>query len=144
VDVRLRRGGILARAHLADGVALRDRVAPAHGERAELEQRDRVSARRRDRHAATARRERAGERDAASDRRADHGSDGRPDVDAAVLAAGVRVGAERERPQDRPLDGPRPGGCETREGEVEQNDDEYEAAHARNLLLSLSKTVRPE
>jgi hypothetical protein len=141
VDVRRRRDCVLARADLADRVALRDRVAAAHRERAELQQGDRMAVRGRDRHAAAARRQRAGERDRAAYGRADGGADGRADVDAAVLAAGVRVGTERERTQDRPVDGPRPRGRRAGEGELEQDGDEDEAAHGRDLLLSFLTTM---
>ena len=53
------------------------------------------------------------------------------DVDAAVLAAGVRVRAvEGEALQHRPADGPRPRGRGRRNPEHEQQDEQNDPAHS--------------
>jgi hypothetical protein len=97
-----------AGAHGAHGVALRDRVAPLHGERPEVQQRHRVPVRGFDRKRAAAGRNGSGEGDDAARRRRDVSVRRRPDVDAAMQTTRIRVGVEAERLQHRPLDGPCP------------------------------------
>ena len=107
VDVRQERDRVRALADGADDLSLGDDAAACDGGRAELEQRHRVDVGQdRDRPAAAG--YRADERDGAGDRRAHGVADGRADVDAAVLSACVRIGAERKLPQDRAVDRPRP------------------------------------
>jgi hypothetical protein len=84
------------RADGADRRALRDRRVSRDGDRAEMEERHGVAVHRGDRERPAAMRCRAGERDDPARGR----GDGRPgrgaDVDAAVLAAGVRVASKLE------------------------------------------------
>ena len=101
----------------------------------ELEQGHRVAVVGSDRESAAAARDRARERDGAADRCADRVSDGRTDVDPAMLSARVGIGAEREGPEDRPVDGPRP--CRRRAGDHERDeceDDEQPQVHPFDLL----------
>jgi hypothetical protein len=110
MDVRVGRHGIDADADgahdrtLGHGVVARDRSG------GQLEQRHRVAVRRLDGDGAPAGGEGADEGDRAG-RRSQHGrTDVGPDVDAAMLAARVRVGAEDERPQHGAGHRPGPGG----------------------------------
>jgi len=106
--------------------AATDEGALLHGRSAcdqrlgELEQRDRVAVGGLDRERPSALRERAHEGDGSGRGREHVGSDGRAEVDAAVLPACVRIGTERERPQHRPGDGPGP--AEGRRGERERRE----------------------
>jgi len=98
VDVGLKHLGIAARTDRPDAVALRDRRALRHGDRAEVRQRDGVAVGGRDRDALAGRRHGAGERDDAGDR-CEHLRVGRAaEIDAAMLASRermLRVEAER-------------------------------------------------
>jgi hypothetical protein len=110
VHVRRRRGGIGALADPPDEVALgHGRTARGVG-RAELEQRHGVAVGGLDRQRPAAAGHGSDERDDAGCGGAHRVADRRPDVDATVLAGGVDVGAEGERPQHRPVDRPRPAG----------------------------------
>jgi hypothetical protein len=100
VDVRGTRDRVLALADGADGRALVHDVAAGDRGRSELHQRHRVAVGRLDRHAAPHAGERAGEGHRPRRGRADTGSGAAADVDTAVLARGVRVVDERERPQN--------------------------------------------
>jgi len=72
-----------------------------------------------------------GEGDDAGCRRMELGAGRAPDVDAAMLAARVRVGLEHERPQDRSLDGPRPPG----RGRAQDERDEHRADQGRDSVV---------
>jgi hypothetical protein len=111
VHVRGGRHAVLARADRADRLALADDRAAGDVDRAQLKERDRVAAGCGDRQGPAPVRDRAGERDRARSGGAYDPADVGADVDSAVLAAGIRVGPERERAQHRPVDGPRPPAC---------------------------------
>ena len=121
-------GAVLAHSYLTDDRTLGDRAPAGNVDRAELEQRDRVSVGGLDRERAAARRDRPDEGHGARDGRANRLVDRRADIDAAVLPGLVLVCCERERPQDRPLHRPGPAGsgrdedqsrgrCRDRDGE---------------------------
>jgi hypothetical protein len=130
VDVRGLGDRVLARSHGADRDAFADLGSAPDVDRAELEQGHGVAVGRRDRDRAPAAGHGAGKRDGAGRRRADGRAEIGADVDASVLPALVRVGAESERPQHRALDGPRPG-CRARGRKSEQqDDDEQDTTHA--------------
>jgi hypothetical protein len=94
----------------SDDASLADEGAALDSDRAEVKEGRRVAERRLDRDRLSARRHRPGERHHAFGG-GEHGrSDGRAQVDAPVLAAGVRGRViEDERPQDGPVHGPGPG-----------------------------------
>jgi hypothetical protein len=135
VDVRLAHDRVGAGADRAHDRSLGHDVAALDGHCAELEQRDRVALGRPDRHAQAAAREAAGEGDRARGRRANWSAHIGADVDAAVLAAGIWVVAEREASQNRTVDrpGPRSGDGSDREG----RDDHGEQAEHENVPPSL-------
>jgi hypothetical protein len=109
VDVRHRQLRLAARADRADELALRDCVAAPDRVRPEVNERDRVAVRRRDRQRLAADRHGPREGDGARDRRLHPRTARRPDVDSAVLPGGVRVLAvEREERQHRAVHGPAP------------------------------------
>lgn len=109
VDVWLRGDGVAALADRAHLSSLGHRVAPRNARRAELQQRDGVAVVGGDRdHVATAGHD-AGERDASRGRRHDGAAELCADVDAPVLACGVRVGADGEGPQHGSFGRPGPG-----------------------------------
>ena len=138
VDVRARRRGVLAVADHAHTCALLD-DGPARDEnRPELEQGHGVPVLGRDRDRPSASGHGPGERDRPADRRPDGGADVPADVDAAVLAAGVRVVAEHERPQHGPVDRPRPRGGARYHEERGEGRREQESAHRSLHLRSLS------
>jgi hypothetical protein len=120
-DVRHERDGVRALADGADNGTLRDEGSAHDARGPELEQRDRVRAGL-DRDYPPPARDRADERDGAAGRRAHVLAHGGADVDAAMLAAGVRVRAEGEGPEDRPVDRPRPGARGRSEGEHGHDD----------------------
>ena len=70
------------------------------------------------------------------------------DVDAAVLATGVRIVTHDERPEHRPVDGPAPGSRSRGMGEPQHDgrqDDEYVARfdnHAAGNIPSWSAVVK--
>ena len=74
-----------------------------------MEERHGVAVGRQDRDAATVRGHGACERDRAGGRSANRAAGRAGDVDAAMLAGGVRVGAELERAEHLTVRGPRPG-----------------------------------
>jgi hypothetical protein len=137
VDVRCGGDLVLARADRADDRPLGDGVAALHRHRAELEQRYRVAVARHDRDGPTTAGQGARERDGASDGSAHARAERAADVDTAVLAAGVRIGAERKRTQHRALDRPRPRPGRGREGKQQQGCHGCCTAHA-NLLVVLA------
>jgi hypothetical protein len=62
------------------------------------------------------------------------------DVDAAVLAARVRIVAERERAQDRPFDGPVPARRGRRLHQRGRSQHRYPSPHSTTSSLSDRKT----
>jgi hypothetical protein len=96
VDVGLCVLGLAARADRPDGRALRDGLPLLHGDRAEMHERRGVPVRRLDRDRAAAAGNGSGEGDRAARRRDDALAGASADVDAAMLPARVRVGAEHE------------------------------------------------
>jgi hypothetical protein len=109
VDVRRLRDAVAALPDRAENVSFVDLRALPDGSSPELQQGDRVPVAGANRHGAAAVRHAADERDRAGSRRADADADVGGDVDAAVLPAGVRIVAERERAQHRAVDRPAPG-----------------------------------
>jgi hypothetical protein len=122
MDVRYGRDRVGALADGADNRSLGDLVAADHARRAELEQGDGVAVGGLDSDRAAAAGNGAGEGDRSARGRPDPGTNGRADVDATVLAAGVDIVAERERPQDLPVGRPRPGRSGRRDDERRQSD----------------------
>jgi hypothetical protein len=78
----------------------------------------------------------AGERDGSGSRCQDGVAELGPDVDAPVLACGVRVRADGERTQHRPFRGPGPGERTGRECQGCKRDDDhhYDNAGPRHRL----------
>ena len=98
-----------ARADGADDSTLCDVRTARDAGRAEMDERRRVAERRLDRDGLPTRRHRPREADHPVGRRKDPRPCRRAEVDAAMLARGVRMRTvERERAQDRAVDGPRP------------------------------------
>jgi hypothetical protein len=131
VDVRLGVRGVDAQAAAAEDGSLLDRRAPRHERLRELEQGDRVAVGRLDRHRSPALRQRAHEGDDAGRRRADLAVGRHPDVDAAVLPAGIRIRADRERAEYRTVDRPGPAErsrcrCERHEHDRRRKDSSHE------------------
>ena len=115
-----------------ENVALGDEAAARDRDRAELQQRHRVAVGGLDRHGPAAAGHGTAERDRAGGRRAHGGADVGADVDAAVLAGGVRVRAQLERPDDRPVGGPGPGGGSRDDDEERGRGDDRSAEGARH------------
>ena len=109
VDVRLRPVGLAARADGGHGRPLGDRIALANPNRAEMLQRHGVTVRSADRERPAALRHGSGKRDRAGRRSPHVRAQIAGDVDAAMLAACVRIAPEDERTEDTPVDRPRPG-----------------------------------
>jgi hypothetical protein len=142
VDVRLARDRVDALTDGADGRALGNRVSAPDGDLAQLEQRDRVAVSRSDRQRPSAARDRADERDGPFARRTNSLTGRRGDVDAAVLAAGVRIGTERERTQHAAVDRPRPGRGRARKDERNHDARQDDSTHRlRPPSLSLLRTT---
>jgi hypothetical protein len=100
----------VARTDGADGLALGDGCALGDGDRAEMRERDRIAVGGGDRDRPARARHRARERDRSGCRRGNAGPLVAGDVDAAVLAPGVRVRrVEVELLQDVAARGPAPG-----------------------------------
>jgi hypothetical protein len=123
VHVRLTLLGLATRADRGHDVPFLDSSAGHHADRADVDERDRVAVRSANRHAEPFVRHLAGERDDAGGGRAEAGAGRAPDVDPAMLAAGVGVVVGRERSQDRSFDGPRPTSRRRAENEREQHPD---------------------
>jgi hypothetical protein len=124
IDVALRLGGdanaqahgrirrLGGRAHRADRGAFGDDRAARHRDRSEVDQRDRVAVGRRDRDDAPAVRHRPRKGDRTACGRQSRLADRAPDVDAAMLPAGVRMRrVEGEGTEHGPAGRPRPGAC---------------------------------
>ena len=106
VHVGRRGDGVGALADAADEVAFGHVRASRDLGRAQLEQRHRVAVAGLDRQRPAAAGHGSDERDDARRGRAHPVACRCPDVDATVLAGGIHVGAEGERPQHRPVDRP--------------------------------------
>ena len=106
VHVGRRGDGVGALADATDEVAFGHVRASRDLGRAQLEQRHGVAVAGLDRQRPAASGHRSDERDQARRRRAHPVACRCPDVDATVLAGGIHVGAEGERPQHRPVDRP--------------------------------------
>jgi hypothetical protein len=123
-----------ARADRADDRAFRHRRVAGDGDRAEMREGHREAIRRLDGHRRAARRHVPREADDARGRGAHRSTRGSGDVDAAVLARGVRMRViEGEALHHRPVDGPRPGaggGHEHEGNEHEERNDPGEHDHA--------------
>jgi hypothetical protein len=128
VDVGLAGDRVGALADRSDALALRDVRAARDGDGSELQQRDGEPVGGPDRDRAAAVRDRADEADVAGDGRAHHRADRPADVDAAMLTAGVRVRAERERSQELPVDGPGPRSRGGGRGERSERADDEQSA----------------
>ena len=106
------RHGMLGRPappHRPDRRAFVDGCALLDADRAEVDERDGIPVRRLDRHAAAMRRERPGERHGSRGGCADRSPFGPGDVDATVLTARIRIGAQDERTEHGSVGGPCPG-----------------------------------
>ena len=123
VDVRCRGDAVFALADLADDRPLRDGAASGDDDRSELEERDGMAVGGLDRHGPAAARDGAGEGDGTGSGCADGVADGAGDVDAAVLARGVRVRANREGPEHRTVGGPDPAGGSGSDCQARDRDD---------------------
>ena len=104
------RGRVGARAHHPNRLPFGYDSAANEGDRSELEQRDRIAVRRLNRQRVTAVRHGADERHRSRSGGVDRRPDRAADVDSPMLSARVRIGSERERPEDRPVQRPRPAG----------------------------------
>ncbi|HET7648011.1 MAG TPA: hypothetical protein VFK17_05525 [Gaiellaceae bacterium] len=136
MDVRPVDLGVAARAGGADDVALGDRAAGGDGDRAEVRERHGEPVGSRDRDGAARARHGAGERHRPGRGRAHRLAGGRADVDAAVLAGGVRVrGIEGERLDDAAARGPRPRSRDGREQERSSRRDEEKTTHRHHLAV---------
>jgi hypothetical protein len=138
VEVGLPDLGGVGRADRAHLRALPHLVALCDGDRAEVREGDDVAVCGRDRHDQAVARDLAGERHGSRRRGAGRLARLAADVDAAVLPAGVGVGAEPEGPQHRPARRPGPrvrgGGSQQREREDDQAE---QPAHEHLLVLDL-------
>jgi len=140
VDVGLGPFRVSARPDRADDLAFTDRGADREADRPEMDQGHRVTICGADRQAEPVARHLPGEGDDAGSRSARVGSGRSGDVDAAVLAARIRIVPGGERPEHLALDGPAPRGGAGRAGERDQqhgdHDDQNVARfenHAGNL-----------
>jgi hypothetical protein len=155
VDVRLGSFRLAARADRPHDLPLADRRPGRQGDRSQVHEGDRVAVLGADRQTEPLARQPAGEGDDPRGRSAHLGARRSADVDAAVLAARVRVVPQDERTQHRPLDRPAPRSRARSVGEGDQqhsrHSDYYVAKfenHARatyraRRLLSNLITERP-
>jgi hypothetical protein len=145
MDVGHRELHHAARTDGPNDVALRQARAATHGDRAEMQERDRVTILGLDGDRPAAHRHGPGEGDHPG-RRREHGRSRRgADVDPAVLARRIRIVAEQEGPQHRPLHRPGPTQSGRRHGERSRNRSANEQSehHRAPPLLSDMKT-RPK
>jgi hypothetical protein len=143
IDVGLRQVDHAARPDGPDDRAFRHE-RPAHDpDRPEVDERGCVAGRRLDRHRLAPVRHRASERDHSALRGVYWAAARSAQIDAAMLAARVRVRVvEHKRPQHRTVDGPRPGaGIGDRE-HTRANDQDRKSPHSSSLLPIL-RTTRP-
>jgi hypothetical protein len=117
MDVRLRDLGVGARGDGANHLAFGDRRAHRNGDRAELQERDRVTVFGADRDCPPGAGHRPGKGDHAGGGRTHVAADRGTDVDSPVLAPAVRIVAGREPTQNRAVDRPAPRGGVRRQGE---------------------------
>ena len=122
----------------ADDRALGHRIALSQGRAPESEQRHRVAVGRLDGDRAATSGDGSGERNDACRGRAHGRPDWGADIDAAMLAAGVRVAAVGERTNHRPVHGPGPGECGRRAGLEREKDRKHQAQAHGCLLLVVS------
>jgi hypothetical protein len=108
MDVWLRSLGLAARADRSHDLPFADRRSNGQGDRSQVDEGDRIPVLGADRQAEPLARKPAGVGDDPRGRSAYLGSRRSADVDAAVLAARIRVVAGDERPEHRPLDRPAP------------------------------------
>jgi len=130
-----------ARADRSDHGALRYGIAGRHAHGAEVQQRHRPPVGRPDRRGDAVRGERAGEGNDAGSRSHDEVSRKRGDVDTAMLAGVVWIGAEDERADDGAAGRPAPRRRGERRGEHEQQREPQGERAQRNLLLSELPTI---
>jgi hypothetical protein len=109
MDVRLRSFGLAARADRPHDLSFADSRSNGQANRSQVDEGDGIAVRGADRQAEPLAREAAGVGDDPRGRSAYLGSRRRADVDAAVLAARIRVVAGEEGPEHRSLDRPAPG-----------------------------------
>jgi hypothetical protein len=120
-----------ARPDRPDRVALGDHQALVDEQRAQLGVRHREAVRSPDRDHAPVAGHRPGERDHTRGGSPHRGVDRRPDVDAAVLPARIRVGAVAEWPDDQAVDGPQPRSRRRRGYQGREHEDGDELYHPR-------------
>jgi hypothetical protein len=140
IDIRLRPVGLAARAHRRDRRSLCHRVALPNSERPEVLERHRVAVGGTNRDRLSAFWDRPGEGDVPGGRRQDVGPKISGHVDSAVLATGIRILSEDERPQHLSLYRPRPG---LRRGRYQAGHDDQEenhSPHTSNSLFSILTT----
>jgi hypothetical protein len=146
IHVRLGQIDRSARADRADDRAFVDGSSARDTDRAQVDERRGVAEGGLDRDGLPAGRDRAGEGDDTL-RRGDDVCAGRSaDVEAAMLAGGVRVRVvERKGPQERALDGPGPRiGCRNGQRECAQDQRNTKSPHeSSSSLLSELRTDRP-
>jgi hypothetical protein len=110
VHVRIREPDHAARPDGPDDRPFPDECTSRHADRPQVDERRGVPERRLDRHGLPAGRDRPGEGHDSLGGGEHRAAAGSAEIDAAVLAARVRVRmVERKRPQHRAVDGPRPG-----------------------------------
>jgi hypothetical protein len=135
---------VAARADRADHVALGDGRRLGRNDRAEMRERDREPVGGRDRDDSSRARDAAGERDGSRRRGAHWITRLRPDVDATMLARGVRVRrVEAERLEDRAAGGPRPGTRHRRDEQRGRDRDEQHTTHRHHLCCLGREQVFP-
>jgi hypothetical protein len=131
VDVRRRGDGVGADSRRSYRAPLGDVLALGNRRAAQLEERDGVAVGGVDGDGAAAAGDRADERHLTGRGREDNAPDRRGDVDAAMLAAGVDVRAERKGPQHLAGHGPCPGRGGRRDGQRRQDDRDNESSPHR-------------
>ena len=127
--------GLARGAGLGKGVTLRDDVAAADEQRAQVGERN-LGAANGDRHRQAVRRNGAGERHLPRDRSADRTRHAERHVDSAMLAGGVRVPTDRETTEDLTVGRPCPG---ERGRSRHERPDENEAESGRPPRCPLSE-----
>lgn len=130
MDVGLRVLTVAACAETADRPALGDGSAARDGERRQMRQRHGVAVVGRDRERDARARDGAGEGDRAATRREHDGAGGPGNVDAAMLAAGIRMGGvEDERLENFAVGRPRPRSCSWSADQRRHGNEQEHATH---------------